>query len=104
MAKVWQRFWSLFVLGTPLLLLSAGCGRNDVPIYGGSGVAEGGSSNTGNRGGFGNVAGSGNFGNVGNSGGYGNVGNNGGYGNFAGFVGTAGAAGTCGDGRCNFGE
>src|ERR1041384_598741 len=108
MAKVSQRFWSFIVLGSALVGLGAGCGRNDVPIYGGVGVA--GDSEPG--GGFGNrarsgVGNSGGSGNVGNFGGRGNVGNFGGFGaigNFGGFGNTGGIAGSCGDGFCAPGE
>ena len=59
MAKVSQRFWSLFVLAAALLTLGEGCGRNDLPSYGGLGLGgESGSPAAG----FGNRAGARNAG------------------------------------------
>src|SRR5262245_8409666 len=96
MAKVSQRFWSLIVFCAGLLTLGAGCGRNDVPIWGGVGVGGTGSSvaGTGNRAGTGNVgnfAGFGNFGGVGASAGAGASAGSGGF-------------NTCGDSICGLGE
>ncbi len=86
MAKVSQRFWSLVVLTTALLMLSAACGRNDLSLEGGIGLA-------GNPGGFGNTAGFGNPGGFGNTAGFGNPG---GFGNIAGFGNSGGFGNSAG--------
>src|SRR6187431_1673752 len=62
MAKISQRFWSFVVVATALAMLSVGCGRNDLPAYGGEDVGGAPSAGSGNRAGFGNSAGFGNNG------------------------------------------
>src|SRR6187431_1245388 len=66
MAKVSQRFWSFIVFATALAMLSVGCGRNDVPAYGGEGASGAPTAGSGNRAGSGNVGNNGGFGNGGN--------------------------------------
>src|SRR4051812_6467639 len=92
MFNISQRFWAIVVAGSALLFLGAGCGRNELLTYGGTGVA--GSGNVGNFGATGGRGGSGAVGNSGGTGNVGAVGNGAGVGNFG------GSSGFCGDGVC----